>query len=144
MSRTTIERLRNLDLFAGCGRRELERIDQLTVTLQIPAGRRLCAEGARGQEFFVLVDGVANLHSSSGSAALLGAGAWFGEGALLDGAPRRATIATVSDTMVLVFGRREFRALWSDFPTVRARLAAHHELVVPHDPVHVGDAVLSR
>ena len=87
MSRTTIERLRNLELFAGCGRRELERIDQLTVTLQIPAGRRLCAEGARGEEFFVLLDGVANLHSSSGGASLLGAGAWFGEG---DAARRRA------------------------------------------------------
>src|SRR3954463_5323893 len=101
-----INRLRNLELFAGCRPSELRQIDQLLVTLDVPAGRTLCTEGTRGREFFVLVDGVANLHASNGDAALLSAGSWFGDRALLEHAQRDATITTVTDTTLLVFGQR--------------------------------------
>ncbi|HEY3831388.1 MAG TPA: cyclic nucleotide-binding domain-containing protein [Acidimicrobiia bacterium] len=144
MSDITIRRLRNLELFRGCNRSELEKIDQLTTTLVFRAGKTLCTEGALAHEFFVLVDGVANLHSSRGEAALLGPGTWFGEGALINGAHRIATVTTVTDTMVLVFGRREFRTLCTDVPTVLARIERRRREVVPYDPVLVGDAVLSR
>ncbi|HEY1738971.1 MAG TPA: cyclic nucleotide-binding domain-containing protein [Acidimicrobiia bacterium] len=144
MSDITIRRLRNLELFRGCNRSELEKIDRLTTTLVFGAGKTLCTEGGRAQEFFVLVDGVANLHSSRGDAALLVPGTWFGEGVLVNGAQRVATVTTVTDTMLLVFGRREFRTLCTDVPTVLARIERRRREVVPYDPVLVGDAVLSR
>jgi len=123
MSDLTIKRLQDLELFAGCKRSELRQIDQLVVTIDVPAGRTLSMEGGYGCEFFVLVDGVANLHgASSGEAALLTAGAWFGEQALVDSKPRNATVTTVTPSTLLVFGRREFNTLMSGFPTVRALL----------------------
>src|SRR5690348_904026 len=108
MSEATINRLARLPLFAGCRRSQLRKIDRLTVTLDVPAGRPLCREGVRGNEFFVIIDGVANLHSSNGNAALLTKGAWFGERALIEHTTRDATVTTVTDATVLVFGRREF------------------------------------
>ena len=144
MSDITIRRLRNLELFRGCNGSELEKIDRLTTTLVFPAGKTLCTEGAPAHEFFVVADGVANLHSSRGEAALLGPGTWFGEGALIDGAHRIATVTTVTASMLLVFGRREFRTLCTDVPTVLARIERRRREVVPYDPVLVGDAVLSR
>src|SRR6476659_6354754 len=113
MSDVTIKRLQDLELFSGCKRSELRQIDRLVVTVDVPAGRTLSMEGGHGSEFFVLVDGMANLHAASGEAALLTAGAWFGEQSLIDGTPRHATVTTVTPATLLVFSRREFQSLVS-------------------------------
>jgi len=122
MSKTTIRRLASLELFADCRRAALERIDQMGVMLDVPAGRRLCDEGAPGEEFFVLVDGNVEVHTAAGRSALLRPGAWFGEIALLDRGVRRATVTARTRATVLVFGRREFNGLLAIAPSVRARL----------------------
>src|SRR3954453_2367685 len=134
MSDVTIRRLQAIELFAGCRRSELRKIDQLLVTIDVKAGRTICREGARGAEFYVLLDGVAHLHTSSGEAFMLDAGTWFGERALLDNAQRNATVTTVTDATLLVFGRREFNTLCADFASVRVRL----EQQVEREPVGVG------
>jgi CRP-like cAMP-binding protein len=122
MSKTTISRLRSLELFEGCTRAQLAKIDRLGITLGFAPGRALCVEGSPGAEFFVLVDGVADVRTSSGTVALLRSGAWFGEIALIDKVPRRATVTTRSESRVIVFGRREFNTLLAIAPHVRARL----------------------
>jgi CRP-like cAMP-binding protein len=122
MTKTTITRLRDLDLFEGCTRSQLARIDRLGITLDFEPNRPLCVEGSPGMEFFILVDGVVDARTSSGTVALMRAGSWFGEAALVDNAPRRATVTTRSDSRVIVYSRREFRALLAIAPRVRARL----------------------
>ncbi len=122
MSKSTIRRLASLELFASCRRSELEAIDRLGVTLDVPAGRVLCLEGQPGEEFFVLLSGSAEVRSTSGAAALVFPGGWFGETALLDGAPRRATVAARCDSTVLVFNRIEFAQLLHIAPALHARL----------------------
>jgi cAMP-dependent protein kinase regulator len=122
MSKTTLNRLRDLDLFEGCTRSQLAKIDRLGIALQFPPGRALCVEGSPGAEFFLLIDGVVDARTSSGTVALLHSGSWFGETALIDNAPRRATVTARSQTMLIVFGRREFATLLAIAPKVRARL----------------------
>jgi CRP-like cAMP-binding protein len=122
MSKSTIRRLAALELFASCRRPELERIDRLGVALDVPAGRVLCLEGQPGNEFFVLLAGVADVRTATGAAALVFPGGWFGEAALFDGAPRRATVAARCDSTVLVFNRAEFGELLNIAPAIHARL----------------------
>jgi CRP-like cAMP-binding protein len=122
MSKTTMRRIHGLELFDGCTRSQLAAIDRLGTTVDVPAGTRLCAEGMTGNEFFLLVDGLVDVRTSGGVAALLRPGAWFGEAALLDGAPRRATLVTRTESMLIVLDRREFNTLLQIAPSVRRRL----------------------
>jgi CRP-like cAMP-binding protein len=122
MSRITLDRLGSFDLFARCRRADLAAIDRLGVTVDLPAGRTLCSEGTPGKEFFVLLAGFVDVCTAFGTAALLRPGAWFGEAALLDGAPRRATVTTRTPVTVIVFGKREFNALLAVKPRIRAQL----------------------
>ena len=122
MSTVTIRRLKASELFGGCRRSQLAKIDHLGTTTVVPAGTTLCVEGTPGEEFFVLVDGLVDVRNSTGALALLRSGAWFGETALLSGDRRRATVCTRSESMLLVYNRREFNALLSIAPHVRERL----------------------
>jgi CRP-like cAMP-binding protein len=122
MSTTTIRRIAGHELFGGCRRSELARIDQLGTTLSIPPGRALCEEGEPGLEFFVLLEGSVMVRTAAGTVALLRPGAWFGEAALLDGKPRRATVTTTTHVTVIVFEKREFHCLLAVAPCVGARV----------------------
>ena len=153
MSAETIRRIEGIELFRDCRRSQLEMIDRLGTTITLPAGRVLCTEGRRGSEFFLLLDGLVEVQSSTGRLALLHAGGWFGESALIDNAPRRASVTTVVDSTVIVFDRREFSTLRDIEPRVRERMdntafvLARGEAPMGHpwyqpigDPVPVVDA----
>ncbi len=122
MTTATIRRISALELFAGCRRAELARIDQLGTIVTVRPGRTLCDEGAPGYEFFVLLEGDVVVRTAAGAVALLHAGGWFGEMALLDGEPRRATVTATTQVMVIVFDKREFNCMLEVVPSVRARL----------------------
>ena len=89
MATPTIARLKSVGLFSGCSRAQLTAIDRLGVTLDLPAGATLCTEAHAGAEFFVLLAGLAEVRTVSGTAAVLRPGAWFGEIALIEHAPGR-------------------------------------------------------
>jgi len=123
MTPKCIRDLAQLDLFAGCGRTTLGHIDRLGCTLDVDPGRLLCRQGATGEEFFVLENGVVDVRTADGTFAVMYPGAWFGEAALTDGNPRRATVRTRNPARLLVFGRREFRSLLDAAPRVRERVS---------------------
>jgi CRP-like cAMP-binding protein len=102
----------------------------MAFTLDVPAGRVLCEEGASGSEFFVLVEGRVEVLKAGRPTALLQHGAWFGEIALLEATPRRATVVARTPATLLVFGKREFNGLLFIAPTVRGRLQATSARVV--------------
>lgn len=122
MSAITIRRIEGVQLFDGCRRSQLKAIDQLGMTLDLSADRTLCREGKPGSQFFVLTEGLVEVHSSNGQLALLRAGAWFGETALVYKTVQRATVTTVVASTVIVFNRREFNSLRDIAPLVRERL----------------------
>jgi CRP-like cAMP-binding protein len=123
MSKATFHRIHEVELFGGCRKSELNRIDQLGFNMVVPAGRTLCAEGEPGSEFFVLLDGLVEVTTSAGDNALLRPGAWFGEAALVNNVPRSATVRTRVDSVVIVYNRREFNTLLSVAPCVRKRIS---------------------
>jgi CRP-like cAMP-binding protein len=122
-----IRRICDIELFRGLTRTQLDLVNKLSVTLDIPAGRTLCDTGNPGCEFFVLLEGLTEVRTSTGAIARLHPGGWFGELALFDGGVRRANVTTLTDAVLLVFGRREFTSLLAACPSVKARIESSAE-----------------
>jgi CRP/FNR family transcriptional regulator, cyclic AMP receptor protein len=117
-----LELLRQVPLFAGIGRRELERLGMLTDEIDLPKGRVLMRQGDRGEEMFIILSGSARVEREGVFVVDRGAGDWMGEIALVDEGPRTATVTLTSDSRLLVIGHAGFHALMDEFPEVRLRV----------------------
>ena len=82
------------------------------------------SEGAAGAEFFVILDGNATVSRHGKEVATLGPGDFFGDLALLDRAPRNATVSAVTPMELAVLGQREFSGLIDDVPGFSHKLLA--------------------
>lgn len=114
--------LRAVPLLASCTDKELDGIAALTTEVGVHAGQKLCERGAAGVEFFVLLEGTAEVAKSSGAVIEVGAGEFFGELALLDGGPRTATVTMRTDGRVLALSGPEFRELLRATPEIAIRM----------------------
>jgi len=70
----------------------------------------------------VIVDGKASVVRGKRKVATLGPGAFFGELALLDRAPRNATVRADTDMELFVIGQREFAGLLDEVPGLAHKL----------------------
>jgi CRP/FNR family transcriptional regulator, cyclic AMP receptor protein len=112
----------NVPLFSRCSKGELGRIAQIADEVDLPAGKKLTKEGARGREFFVLLEGTADVRSDTRLLAQLGPGDFFGEIALVTDAPRTATVTTISPVRALVITDRAFRELMRRSPEIQRKV----------------------
>ena len=119
---TKVEALRRAPLFEGLSRKELIQLARMSEDLEIPAGRTLCKEGERGQEFFVIVDGEVDVTRQGKPVAARGGGDFVGEIALLEETPRMATVKAKTPLRVFVLTRRDFRRLVDASPSVERKV----------------------
>ena len=120
-----IERLQDVGLFSACTDRELTQIARAMDEVSVVAGRDIVTQGTLGHEFYLIVDGRATVSRDGTVVAELGPGEYFGEMALLDGAPRNATVSASEPTNLLVLGQREFAAVLDSSPGVARKLLTH-------------------
>jgi CRP/FNR family cyclic AMP-dependent transcriptional regulator len=116
--------LERLTPFGSCGRDELVAVTRLLTRMDVAAGTTLVQEGQRGDEFFVIVSGRADVSIGGRHTASLSAGDFFGEIALLDHRRRTASVIAVTDLVVEVCSLIEFRSLLVNCPAVARRLLA--------------------
>ena len=90
----------------------------------MPAGKTLVAEGETGHEFFVILSGTARVSRRGRKIATLGPGSSFGELALLEKAPRNATIVAETDMELVVLGQREFAGIVDEVPGFARKMLA--------------------
>jgi CRP/FNR family cyclic AMP-dependent transcriptional regulator len=109
-------------LFSLCSKRELARIAQLADEVDLPAGKTLTREGATGREFFVLLEGTAEVLLGGEWISTMRGGDFFGEIALVADVPRTATVETTSPVRALVITDRAFRELLRDSPVIQGKV----------------------
>ena len=121
--------LRELDLFSEASRSELAVIAKQLTRLKVKAGRVLVREGGIGNEFMIMVNGMAEVTQGGHSIATIGRGDLVGEMALLQpvGSGRRnATVTAVTDAEIYAGSPGEFRSILEASPSVAAKV---HQLI---------------
>jgi CRP/FNR family transcriptional regulator, cyclic AMP receptor protein len=119
-----IEHLAKIPLFTSLSRKELALLAKLCDEVTVRAGKVLVKQGTVGYECFVIVEGEALVERDGRGITNLGAGAYFGELALLDKGPRSATVTAATDMTVLVMGPREFTSALDAIPNLSQKLLA--------------------
>ncbi len=119
-----LKHLGEVPLFRALSKKDLRLVARRGEDLEVPAGKVLVEQGAAGSEFFVIVSGRAKVTRRGRKMATLGAGSFFGDLALLDKAPRNATVVAETPMEVVVMGQREFAGLIDDVPGFSRKLLA--------------------
>ena len=119
---TKVEALKRAPLFEGLSRKELTQLARTSEDLDIPAGKVLCKEGDVGSEFFVVLEGKAEVTRKRKKVATRGPGEFFGEIALLEDVPRMATVTAKTPLRCFVLTRQSFRQLVDASPGVERKV----------------------
>lgn len=99
-----------VELFAFLPPIMIERLARGSKELAVPAGTVVVTEGEPGDEFYVVVDGLLDVHQFGRPVRQLAASHSFGEIALLDEVPRTATVTATEDSRLLVLDADAFLA----------------------------------
>jgi len=121
--------LARFPLFGALDQADLDRLAARFQRRSVPAGRTLFFQGDQGAELFLLLSGsvrivLAHPGGRDVTLALLSAGEFFGDMALLDGHPRSASAITVEACEVLVLRQADFFAVLDGSPNSARRLLA--------------------
>ena len=123
-------------LFARLRRRELEQVAMIADEIDLAEGKEMTREGAPGREFFVILEGTADVRRDGETVNSLTGGDFFGEIALISEEPRTATVVATSPVRALVITARSFRRLMDESPEIRGSVdAAMHERVAHDDEI---------
>lgn len=119
-----VDNLGKVPLFAGCTRKELERLARSGDEVTMPAGTLIIDQGQTGKEAFVVIEGAVSVKRNGRKVATLGPGAIVGELSLLDHGPRTATAVCDTDCKLFVIGQREFGGVMDEVPTMARKVMA--------------------
>jgi CRP-like cAMP-binding protein len=114
--------LKRVPLFASLSSRDLEAVAMIADELDFREGKDLTKEGSAGREFFVIVEGSAEVTRGSKKLRTLSDGDFFGEISLITRMPRTATVTTLSPVRALVVTDRSFRSLLRDQPEIQRKV----------------------
>ena len=125
-----------MPLFSRLSKKELEDVARIADELDLPSGKDMATEGDRGREFFVLLEGEADVRKGDQSINTMKEGDFFGEIALVTKMPRTATVTATTDVRVLVINERDFATLLKNSPEIGRNVAeALAERIAPELPV---------
>jgi CRP/FNR family transcriptional regulator, cyclic AMP receptor protein len=122
MVSASTDHLAAVPLFSALTKRDLQQVLQASDEIEVEPGRELITEGRVGHEFFLILEGQAEVGRNGERIATLGPGDYFGELALLDHGPRSATVIAETDMKLVVLGQREFAGLVETVPGLAAKL----------------------
>lgn len=120
--------LPHIPLFSALSTEEfLAVLDSAMDAKTIRAGQTIVKEGEPGQSMFALAQGTVSVWRKAEKVAEMHEGDFFGEMALLSGAPRTATVKAETDVVVLEFPRESMAPIVTRYPGVRSTLDLFHK-----------------
>jgi CRP/FNR family transcriptional regulator, cyclic AMP receptor protein len=117
-----VELIRQVPLFSQLSKAELAEVARLADEVDFKEGKRFMREGQRGSEFFVLLDGSAEVRRGGRKVNELSARDFFGEIALVTRSPRTATVTATSSGRALVVTDRAFKRLLERSPQIQVKV----------------------
>ncbi|MBB3114559.1 CRP-like cAMP-binding protein/ATP/ADP translocase/HEAT repeat protein [Paenibacillus phyllosphaerae] len=97
--------LQNIELFAHLKPEDFVWLAQSIEEAEYVAGQAICRTGEHGDTMYAIVSGQVRVHRGSHPIALLQAGEYFGEMAVIDSGPRSADCTADSDVIALALHR---------------------------------------
>jgi CRP-like cAMP-binding protein len=117
-----VDVLREIALFRGCTRRQLEAVSGLVCILDVEPGTVLSREGRPADQFILITSGSARATTAAGDSDLLGRGDFVGETSLEPGARATVTAVVATPMTLLASTPAELRHLVEVAPIVGRRL----------------------
>lgn len=121
------QRLHAIDFLAVLDAQAIRALAEHAQTRVYLPGELVVREGEPGEEFFVIMDGEAEVVIKTGDrstpVATLAKGQFFGELSLLTGAPRSATVRAKSQLTVTVIGKHAMSHIMSRNPGLAEKFA---------------------
>jgi len=117
-----VQLIKKVPLFSKLSKKELEEVAHIADELDLPKGKLMAEEGDRGREFFVLLEGEADVTKGDQIINTMREGDFFGEIALVTDVPRTATVTTTSTVHALVITDRAFRELLRQSPAIQGKV----------------------
>jgi MFS family permease len=102
--------LRSVPIFAPLPQPVLERLAATAVALTVPAGETVFSQGERGDRFYVIESGRAEISVDGAAPKSVGPGDFFGEIALLRDVARTATVQAAEELSLVAIERDDFIA----------------------------------
>lgn len=127
------EFLKRVPLFAGMSGAHIERIANSTRERHFEPGIPIVSEGEKGQGFYLIVAGRADVQQRGRTVRTLSPGDFFGELALLRDQPRSATVIARERTTCLALTRWDFKGILEANPTIALHLLATVAARVPDE-----------
>jgi CRP-like cAMP-binding protein/small-conductance mechanosensitive channel len=123
-----VSALRGVELFSKLDDEELARLAESTKIAPFVRGEVATRQGAQAHWLYVLLKGevevrVANEDGSERRVAVLKAPAFFGEMALMTGAPREATVVALNDVECLRVDKDDFRDVIAGRPELAREIS---------------------
>ena len=140
-----LDELRQVPLLADLTEEDLERLYGMAEMVSIPAGQLVLQEGDPGDSLYVVLDGELEVTKRHGEQEVLlavyKAGQFFGEMALLEQAPRSASVRTLRESRLLLISQVAFQTLLSCSPsapfkilrTVTSRLRSTESMLIQNE-----------
>ena len=117
-----VEALKRTPLFESLSKKELAELARVTDDLKVESGTVLCREGKVGREFFVIVDGTAEVTKAGKRLAGLRGGDFVGEIALLKTSKRTATVTATTALRCFILTQSAFRRVLEENPGVQLKV----------------------
>jgi CRP/FNR family transcriptional regulator, cyclic AMP receptor protein len=118
---STVEKvlfLKSIDLFSQIPGEDLAQIALISSEETRDQGDEVFAEGEAGDALYLVIDGKVRVHKQDRVIAELGERECFGEMAILDAAPRSATVTSLSESNLLKITREDFQEIMSEKPEI--------------------------
>jgi CRP-like cAMP-binding protein len=118
---STVEKvlfLKSIDLFSQIPGEDLAQVALISGEENREQGDEIFAEGEAGDALYLVLDGKVRVHKQDRVIAELGERECFGEMAILDAAPRSATVTAVDDTNLLKITREDFQEIMTEKPEI--------------------------
>lgn len=118
---STVEKvlfLKSIDLFSQIPGEDLAQVALISTEETRDQGEEIFAEGESGDALYLVIEGKVRVHRQDRVIAELGERECFGEVAILDAAPRSATVTSVTDTSLLKISREDFQEIMAEKPEI--------------------------